>query len=66
MKATLYRLPARNMLVMEANDGTTDIEYPGTEVRAHQIAQDAGIEHLTFGRIEDLVKRSKSKPVKMV
>lgn len=56
MKAVLYRLPARNVLVLQAADGTIDIEYPGTEVRAHQIGQDAGAPVIEFGRFEELVK----------
>lgn len=67
MKATLYRLPARNVLVLEAADGTHNTVYPASEVRAHQLAQDAGVEHLTFGRFDDLVKAAsaKAKPIKM-
>jgi hypothetical protein len=64
MKATLYRLPARNLLVIEEGDKPARLEYPATEVRAHQIAQDAGVSNLTFGRIEDVIstaKRAKSK-----
>lgn len=61
MKATLYRLPARNMLVLQANDGTFNIEYPPTEVRAHQLAQDAGVKNLTFGRVEDLIAPKKAR-----
>jgi hypothetical protein len=55
MKATLYHAQAKNILVLQAADGTINIEYPATEVRASQIAQDAGAAKVTFGRIEALV-----------
>jgi len=55
MKATLFRLPARNLLVIEDDKGDLQLEYPATEVRAHQIAQDAGVPNLTFGLVSDLV-----------
>lgn len=61
MKATLYRLPARNVLVLEARDGTTEVSYPPSEVRAGHIAQDAGAPYLTFGSFEELLKRNASK-----
>ena len=61
MKAILYRLPARNVLVIDDGKNPPRVEYPSTEVRGHQIAQDAGIEHLTFGRIEDLVATRPAK-----
>jgi hypothetical protein len=61
MKATLYRLPAKHVLVLEAKDGTINVEYPPSEVRAHQIAQDAGAPTITFSRIEDLLKTQQKK-----
>jgi hypothetical protein len=58
-KATLYRLPSRNVLVIEGTDGAQRVEYPASEIRGHQLAQDAGVEHLAFGRIEDLLTKRK-------
>lgn len=61
MKATLYHLPARNLLVIEDEGSAPRVEYPATETRAHQIAQDAGVATLTFGRIEDVFKTRTKK-----
>ncbi len=61
MKATLYHAQAKNILVLQAADGSVNIEYPATEVRASQIAQDAGAPTVEFGTIENLVKARHTK-----
>jgi hypothetical protein len=35
MKATLYRLPARNLLVLMDKDGVQRVEYPASEIRVN-------------------------------
>jgi hypothetical protein len=53
MKAILYTIPSRHLLVLTDKDGVARVEHPSSETRAHQMAQDAGIAHIEFGRIED-------------
>lgn len=50
MKATLYTLPSRHVLVLEDGKGGVQIEYPPTSTRGEHIAQDAGA-----GRVEHAV-----------
>lgn len=67
MKATLYTLPSRNVLVMEDDNGNVKIEYPVTETRGHQIAQDNKHEHITIkDGIEGLLTAQQNKKPKPI
>lgn len=59
MKAILYTVPSRHVLVLTDKEGAVTVEHPVSETRAHQMAQDAGFAHIEFGRIEDALSPKK-------
>lgn len=67
MKATLYRLPGRYALVLRDDDGKESVQYPLSETRARQAAQDAGAPKVAcVDGIDPLLYKGKPKPVTMV